>query len=416
MQVYIEQNPLFYPEIKYTWDLFCKNKGIQYTETTEASADIRIGSSKDFNFTVSKGFYELLKAQVFEHTVHFTNECLIYADDKPDYLSTAFYMVNSLQEYGGREKDEIGRFPYEKSYQYRFQNITENLVQQYFDAMAHQLGINERHTKSKVFLTHDVDSLYGLVREEISFMVKQVKPYLLLPYLAEKLFLKPHLRNVNKMLASEEKRGLKSTFFWLVNKGRISKRELNSDYDFHSREIQDIIKTVEGKGFKNAFHKSISKESFQDEMQKLGFDALSGRYHYLKFALPRGYDEIEHSGLKLDCSLGFAAHYGFRNSYGLPFKPYNLKERKAYTFLEVPLHIMDGTFQQYMHIGGEQTLAHITAFLNKNRNNCVITMLWHPTFYSCYKYGEYRKAYNSILEYIAENGFEAIDESTLLAG
>ena len=71
--------------------------------------------------------------------------------------------------------------------------------------------------------------------------------------------------------------------------------------------------------------------------------------------------------LKVDCSLGFAETPGFRNSYGQPFLPYNLSEDRPYRFVEVPLNIMDGTFQRYMKVPVKETATRVIDFFEKNK-------------------------------------------------
>ena len=56
------------------------------------------------------------------------------------------------------------------------------------------------------------------------------------------------------------------------------------------------------------------------------------------------YREVEEAGLKLDTSLGFTEQWGFRNSYGLPFMPYDQERERVLKIVEAPLHVMDRTF------------------------------------------------------------------------
>jgi hypothetical protein len=46
--------------------------------------------------------------------------------------------------------------------------------------------------------------------------------------------------------------------------------------------------------------------------------------------------------------LGFAEHYGFRNSYGKAFQPFDISSNKPFDFVEAPLNFMDTTFHQYI--------------------------------------------------------------------
>jgi hypothetical protein len=212
----------------------------------------------------------------------------------------------------------------------------------------------------------------------------------------------------------EDEHSFKSTFFLLVNKGRINSWEVNADYNIQNNKIQSVIRSIDQKGWENGLHKSISTDTLKEEMGKTGFSPVANRYHYLKFTLPALYDNLEESGLALDASLGFAESYGFRNSYGLPFFPFNMQKRKKYSFLEVPLNVMDVTFQKYMKIPREETAAEIIRFFEKNKYNCVLSVLWHNTFFTRYKFQGYLEVYKEVLAYLYESGYSGITTSEII--
>ena len=53
-------------------------------------------------------------------------------------------MINSLQEFNVEKKDldDLGRFKYSSSYQYRFNNINENLVETLINNFCDEHSIN----------------------------------------------------------------------------------------------------------------------------------------------------------------------------------------------------------------------------------------------------------------------------------
>jgi hypothetical protein len=130
--------------------------------------------------------------------------------------------------------------------------------------------------------------------------------------------------------------------------------------------------------------------------------------------LPEAYNAIEESGLKLDASLGFSEQVGFRNNYGLPFNPFNLKEGKPYSFVEAPLHVMDTTLFKNKKISLEEKQKDVFAFFEKNKSNCVISVLWHNNFFSNYKYKGYLQFYKNILAYIKDNKLKPITQQEIL--
>ncbi len=81
-----------------------------------------------------------------------------------------------------------------------------------------------------------------------------------------------------------------------------------------------------------------------------------------------------------DSTLGFAEHYGFRNSYCLPFRPFDFRTGQAHDFLEIPLNVMDTTLHhpRYLQLAPEEILpALLPMFREIERFGGVATVLWH---------------------------------------
>ena len=407
MRVYIEPQKNFTEEIKYVFRTLAHNYNIPVEfVATAADSQVSAGSSVDFNFNISESFYTEIGVKNFHHDHHFKKDCVIRDHNgEPDYLSTIFYMVNSIQEHDNTSTDEIGRFKYSNSYQHKFGNIEDNLVGQYSQKIFGQLRI----PKSRIFLSHDIDSINGAVVQDSFFLLKKGNPLPVFKLVMNAVLQRPDWLNMDKIMKIEDEYSLKSTFFWLVNRGRLNKREVNSDYSINNVKVRAIQNAIETRGWENGLHKSISSDTYKEELKKLAFPTVANRNHYLKFRLPDLYRNIEVSGLEMDASLGFAEAVGFRNNFGLPFHPFNLEERKPYSFVEVPLTVMDGTLKQYRGVPLEETAPQIISFLEKNKAGSLISVLWHNTFFTDYKFGGYVKVYKQILEYIHANDLRGIN-------
>lgn len=342
----------------------------------------------------------------------------------PDLLKTnpllnIFYLINSLAEQSSRDKgDELRRSRYETSVQKKI-GIEENFVLKLILSCVNENEVLKRSFRpvshpSYVFLSHDIDSVFGSTVQDGLWAVKNLRFDVMFKLFANVILAKPDWLNIDQIMALESEYDFKSTFYWLVNKGRVDKRQTNADYSLSSKKILDLYKGVEEKGFENGLHKSISSDGFKSELSKLPGSVSGNRFHYLKFNLPDAYRQIEKSGLKLDASLGFAEHHGFRNSYGYPFSPYNFQSGTAFSFLEVPLNVMDGTFQRYLGLPVEKTAETAIAFFEKNKQNCLLSLLWHNTFFSNYKYKGYKEEYVKILMYLKESSFVNINQSGII--
>lgn len=408
MRVFVEPNKNFTEEVKYVFQTLAHNYNIPLEFVASApGSEVSAGSTPDFTFKIAENFYnDISVGKKFSHLHHFQDDCVITdGQGEIDYLSTIFYMLNSIQEHGELEYDEIGRFKYSNSYQSRFKNIEDNLVGQF----AKRIFPDLKEPKSRIFLSHDIDSINGSLVQDSFYLLKKGNPLPVFKLVMNAAMQRPDWLNMDKIMKIEDEFSLKSTFFWLVNKGRINEREVNSDYDINSSKIRKTLKSIEDKGWENGLHKSISPDTYKEEIGKLDLPVIANRNHYLKFKLPELYKNIEASGLKLDASIGFAEAVGFRNSYGLPFHPFDIEQRKRHSFVEVPLTIMDGTLKQYRGVALKDTASQIISFLEKNKEGSLISVLWHNTYFTDYKFAGYVKVYRQILEYIRDNDLQGIN-------
>lgn len=394
------------PEIEYIFRLWGKNRGVLISFTDEAGA-LAVGPE---NFQFNRSF---LNGDF--HSLQFNGTGFIVDDNgKIDPFASAFSLINSVQEYNAPARDNLGRFQYSRSIQHKAGYVQQNIVQQCFDTISKSLGFDTAREKSKFFLSHDIDLVNGAILEDGFHVIRRGRIDLFLRLLYNVAVSRPDWLNIDKIMKIESEYDCRSVFYWIVNKGKLNERERNADYSFHSKPIQRMFSLVEKSGFENGIHKSISPETFQQELKKYGTTPAGNRYHYLKFSLPQAYHDIEAAGLQLDASLGFAETIGFRNSYGLPFNPYNFEQRRPFHFVEVPLHIMDRTFFQYKKQSPREAEATIVGFFEQNLYNAVISILWHNNFFTNYKFNGYLQLYKNILAYIRDNSFKTISQREII--
>jgi hypothetical protein len=418
VKVFIQNNPLYYACVKYTLGIFASNKKIEIEFVNETGgADLRIDETPDSDFPLAIDFYKGLKENKFGHENYFLRDCIVLTHDaKPDLLATCFYMLNSLQEYNSDKPDAVGRFRYENSYQYKFNNIRENSVQKNFDKLIQHPKFSwapAKNEPSSVFISHDIDNVNSAWKEDGFAASKKGQVHNVFRLLINAAMQKPDWFNMDKIMAMHDEAGLKSTFFWLANQGRSANGLYNADYDVRSKKVQSTIASVKQKGFENGIHKSVSDESFESESGKLGFKPLANRYHYLKFNLPDAYNELEQGGIKLDASLGFSEQFGFRNSYGQAFQPFNSEKQKPYNFVEIPLHVMDRTFY-YMKTPTNRVSEKVINFFEANKFNCTLSLLWHNNFFNSIKYNGYMTEYKKIITYLYENNFKSLTQQEII--
>ena len=411
MKIYIEPNKNFSAPLNYIIQLIKHHKNLALTIIPNRdSADLIISNNEEASYPIAFHFYDDLEKGIYNHSSYFKEDCLIRTgNNEIDYLSTIFYMINAVQEYESKEVDKFERFPFEKSYQFRFDNIEENLVETYIAKFCQQIGIHKsENVRSRIFISHDIDAVYGSLKHDSFWALKKGRIDLMFKIMLENVIQKPHWLNIDKIINITSEYDFQSTFFWIATQGKDHLNIHNSDYDINDPKIQAAIKLSSQKGFDNGIHKSTLNYNFKEEMEMLPMNIQANRYHFLKFKLPQAWQAIEEAGLSIDASLGFAARMGFRNSYGLPFQPYNFETKKAFNFIELPLQIMDGSLSVYMKLPKEKIADRIINFIEKNNTNCVLSLLWHNTEFTDYQFNGYLEIYKKILLYFHENNFKSI--------
>jgi hypothetical protein len=362
-------------------------------------------------------FYDTLKNHKdgLSHIFQFNSDPAIYTEKgQKDVVATIFYMINCLQEYNQTEdnSDAFGRFKFESSYQFRFGVTEENLVQHEIDSFFKKFRINGTNEKSSFFISHDVDNLYGSFVQDGFWALKKMRIDIILRLIANELIRNPHWKNMDKIIKLNNEYDIRSTFFWLVNQGTGKKNIRNADYTI--KKEKDLVHIVNKSGFFNGLHKSCSDMSINEELQKGELNTRYNRYHFLNFSTYSDWEKISASEIKLDCSLGFAERYGFRNSYGQSFQPFNFEKNQPFDFIETPLTFMDTTFYKYMKQPANNIGNSIIDFYERNSYNCHHSLLWHNTSFTNYKYGSLLKEYKKIIGYLYETKIAAITPDEII--
>lgn len=365
---------------RYMWSLFVD--AIQFRWDDLAVHSIVISPTGIFPITES--FDDFLDGHIGRVASKYDLPQGLESFRRHEPLACAFYLINSLHEWllPDDKLDKYGRYPYQESIQYANDLIEKNYVQSIFREIYHNLTGQTAHEQaSQIFWTHDIDYLYSAWKND-----------LILAWRAANLIDSSHLawralttsrrwNNIPNILELEKEFGIRSVFFWITQHGKArfpnSLAIDHADYDFKTKELQKYWRDVLDSGSRHGIHKSAFPVPLADEAQVLPTAVNINRNHFLKFRLPSHYDLIEKSGIRYDASLGFPEHFGFRNSYGRPFRPYKLPQDRPYPFIEYPLHLMDATFLHYLNYDLESMVLRMIRFMEQNRYDSVIGILIH---------------------------------------
>ena len=412
MNVYVRKNTSYHLPIIYILKIIEKNRNVNFTiHDNSENADIIWDHENINSEVIAIDFFNSIKdnnASLKHNEVFFTSPHVIDKNGMVDKFASIFYMINSLQEFNAEQKDldDLGRFKYSSSYQYRFNNINENLVEILIDEFCNEHSINVHKDDSVFFISHDIDKLYGSFFEDGFWALKNMKIKTMLNIILSEISKDYHWKNIDKIIKINDIHDLKSTFFWLVNKGKSKNSIENADYNIDDEE--DLIKLVNESNNVNGLHKSSFNMSIDQELRKGKLLNKYNRYHYLKFSPQTDYKKISDSSLIFDSSLGFAEMCGFRNSYGKSFQPFDIRNQKPYDFVETPLHLMDRTFHKYMNVEVDNIGNTIIKIYEQNPKNCDISLLWHNNNFTDFKYSSFMNEYKKVAGFIYESKIKCV--------
>ena len=349
-----------------------------------------------------------------------------------DLLKCAFYLLSGYDEhFVNEERDHWGRVKYEGSIQKKMEIIGRPIVNEYFDIIFN--GINafcQRHNKptihkKKIFntfgflLSHDIDTIDKYGWHHLGFKIKEflglVKTKLSKFDLIKELIISkiqfvnpwrvnPHW-NFDYLIQQEKKHHIHASYYFLSKD-----KNGGSRYQFNERRLKQLFKQLKEEGHEIGIHGTTNTIS-QKEKLSIQIDELSkyadltiegGRQHRLWLNLSTTFKQHEQAGLKYDTTFGFAEHEGFRNSYCLPFKPYDFENQKSIDVWQFPLMSMDVTLFHYRNLKNVEILDRINSMIQEVKNyNGIFTLLWHNSFFDETLYPGVTKMFESILESIS---------------
>jgi peptidoglycan/xylan/chitin deacetylase (PgdA/CDA1 family) len=189
--------------------------------------------------------------------------------------------------------------------------------------------------------------------------------------------------NFTEILELERKYGAKSTFFFPA----LEKNE--RDFNFRIDNLKDEIKTIIESGGEIGLHGGYDAYNDLDVIKKqkerieraAEKEIIGYRNHYLRFAVPQTWRLLEAAGIKYDTTFGYADCVGFRNGMCHPFRPYDRDSQTFLKLLEIPLIVMDCTFDLYMRLSQAEAWILARRLIDAIENlGGVFAILWHNTY------------------------------------
>lgn len=312
-----------------------------------------------------------------------------------DIISAAFYLLSGWQEYFSPARDRHGRFPYAASVQQHYNFVTLPAVNYYFDvlktAVEHVSGQvlhlrrwGRQQAEFAAFISHDIDNMRSAWKAPAKAALRR-RNYLLLGKLLGQRLTRPDAwDNLETVAAATARYGARSTFFILPAHGKALNGTPNADYQLTNRLWQRLSR-LGAAGCELGLHGSLGTARNAAKLRReqaagLQHSALGVRFHYLSWEPAQTPAVLAAVGFGYDSTLGFAEHFGFRNSYCQPFYPFDFNEKSPAGFLEIPLIVMDATLHHptYLQLKPAEILPALQpVFTEIKKFGGVASVLWH---------------------------------------
>jgi hypothetical protein len=352
-----------------------------------------------------------------------------------DLLKSAFYLLSGYQEWKSDKTDSLGRYPYNASIHEKL-GITETpIVNYYFEWIInglkeycsyHNIPFKTRRPfDSGIFiLSHDIDRItkydvYETIYKIFEFIglkptrFSRLKLLKLIPkYFYHFLFTSKNTDpfwNFSQLRNIENKLGIRSSWYFLEKHAGHD----NSRYRFNDQRIKELMQFLADEKCEIGLHGTVQSandlqtmKSTLDNLKKsTSFNVIGNRQHKLIFTNPQTFRIQQDAGLKYDHTLTFAEHEGFRNSYCLPFHPYDFEKDEMMKIWEIPLVAMDGTLFYYRNLTFSEIEKQIDRLINEvEKFGGIFSLLWHNSHFDEDEFPGINLFYEKLLEKILNKG------------
>lgn len=308
---------------------------------------------------------------------YFDSTCFYKVDscDFPfDIFAASFFLITRYEEYLPHEKDMYGRFAHQNSIAFR-QNFLQLPLVNIWLAELKKVITNQFPTVQltqpgfRFIPTYDIDIAYsylhkGFMRNAGGFLSKVLRGEWSLAM--ERIQVLLRKKNdpfdcydwLNEL---HKQHGLHPIYFFLL-------AQKNIGYDKNILpEKPAMLQLIKDHSLKYDVGIHTSWQSGDDEdilgkeinllREMTGRNIDKNRQHYIRMTLPETYQKLIQQCISDDYSMGYGSINGFRASYCLPYKWYDLSQEKTTSLTIHPFCYMDANSYYEQHFSPEQALA-----------------------------------------------------------
>lgn len=315
-----------------------------------------------------------------------------------DIITLSFVLLSCYDELTSEARDEFDRFRYKDSLVCKYNLINIPVVDEYA-FLIRKILKNEVQSftpslKPTIIVpTHDIDNLYRFdgfftsIKTLAAEAIRERRPLQLcssiLNMLKTIVFKKEdqYLKGIEQLYKDSKKYDLRSVFFFMTAKP--SQFDKGQVIDQNVLNLMSKIEDADMLlGIHPGFNTFRNIAVMNDEIERLRNtserDIILARQHYLRFDRRITFENLEKCGIKVDYTMGFADHEGFKCGTAHQFHPYNFEKDQPYNILEIPLIVMDGTlthYQKYSMDKAFEVLENLFKITKRVEGDFII--LWH---------------------------------------
>ena len=315
-----------------------------------------------------------------------------------DIFSASFYLITRYEEYLPHEKDMYGRFAHQNSMAFKQNFLQLPLVNIWLSELKKIIenlfpSVQLTPPVFRFIPTYDIDIAFsylhkGFKRNAGGFIsqVMKGKWSLAMERIQVLLRKKNDPFNCYDWLNELHKQhGMQPIYIFLL-------AQKNIGYDKNilpeKPAMMQLIKDHSAEyavGIHPSWQSGDDEENLKKEINLLckmtSMNISKSRQHFIRMTLPETYQKIIQQGISDDYSMGYGSINGFRASYCLPYKWYDLSQEKTTNLIIHPFCYMDANSYYEQHFTPEQVLVEMKHYyeITKQINGELIT-IWHNHF------------------------------------
>jgi hypothetical protein len=451
-----------YNKIQYVWDIFYEYLNIDDTESDKiiriAYSDfpdrkdeydiIIYSSSNSVEYYCKREEYKVDMVRYYEYNEE-NIPFLFYSEESKslfkvqtsplkieifgDIFLSAFFFLSLWQEFVSEKRDRHNRYSGIDSIQNKLNILKIPVVNQYFDFLSDLLKVHFKFREEKkifngksfaIGISHDIDYIrkwtLGIIYREIFKLFLLNKNNNTFQHRFKRLFhfiksfsknFDPYKISIEKIMNFEKRNKIHSTFFFKT--GGRTKHDIS--YSIKSQYVKNLIRRLILNKFDIGLHPSYNAyndvKMMAEEKYKLvemGINKEIGvRDHFLRFDIHSTSRIQNELGFVYDSTLGFHDFEGFRSSYCLPYRIYDIELDKPLDIWEIPLVMMDATLNDYRHMSKSESIETIKSLIKTIKYyKGVGVLLFHNTCYDDFDFQGWGNVFEKCILYaIEENAF-----------